>query len=91
MRIRILVIVMQICDHFSTTLHGSFLSLHATIASLHDPPGPFVRLYIQILNFDFVADPKPAFDFDAYSDPGFHSKTDPDPASQSYANPDPRS
>jgi hypothetical protein len=45
---------------------------------------------LQILNFDFVADPKPAFDVDAYPDPGFHSKADPDPASQIYVNPDPQ-
>jgi hypothetical protein len=39
------------------------------------------------MNFDFGADPDPAFNFDV--DPAFHSDTDTDPACQNIADPDP--
>ncbi len=42
---------------------------------------------LQLLNFDFDADPDPAFDFDA--DPAFHSDADLDPAYLNDADPDP--
>ncbi len=47
--------------------------------SVHGPP----RLYNEpqkLLNFDFIADP----------DPAFHSNADPDPATMNNADPDPQ-
>jgi hypothetical protein len=58
MRIRIrLIKVMGICDYWSIVPPG----LHCDCESL----------YVKLLNFDFNADP----------DPAFHSNADPDPAS----------
>jgi hypothetical protein len=37
-RIQLLAKVMQIYDHWSTTLRGSLLSRHASIVSVHGPP-----------------------------------------------------
>ncbi len=54
------------------------MSLQASIVSVHGPP----RLYVEplkLMNFDFNADP----------DPAFHSSADPDPASKTIADLDP--
>jgi hypothetical protein len=59
---------------------GSILILQASIVSVHDPP----RLCFEpldLLNFDFNADPDP--------DPAFHSKADPDSDPTSKYNAEP--
>ncbi len=61
------------------TFQGSILRLHASIVSFHSPQ----RIHfdpLKFLNFDFNADP----------DPAFQSNADPDPASQNYADTDPQ-
>jgi hypothetical protein len=54
--------------------------MHASILSVHGPPWPHVKPQ-KLLNFDFNADPDPAFLSNA--DP------DPDPASQNNTDPGP--
>ncbi len=68
-RIRILLLfkLTEIFDHCSIGPSASILSFMASIQSVYDPP----RLYFEpqkFLNFDFNADP----------DPAFHSKANPD-------------
>ncbi len=46
------------------TVHGSILSLNASIVSFHGPPWLHCEPS-QLLNFNLDADPDPAFDFDA--------------------------
>ncbi len=68
------------------TLHGSILSIYASVESLYGPP----LGWISSLSFDFDAYPDHAFDFDA--DP-IHSNADPDPTSHRmrfHADPDPQ-
>jgi hypothetical protein len=73
MWIRILLIkVMLICDHWSTDLLVLHLSVHGTPWLRYEPR--------KFLNFDFNADP----------DPAFHSNVDLDPASKNNADPDPK-
>jgi hypothetical protein len=36
--LRIMMKVMQICDHCLQTLHGSILSLYASVVIVHGPP-----------------------------------------------------
>jgi hypothetical protein len=65
-RIRILIKVMIICDCWST--EGSIFSLHGSIVCALCPP----RLHfepLELLNFDFNADPDPAFHSHAVPDP----------------------
>ncbi len=81
----------QFCATVIQTLHGSILSLHASIDSAHGPPWlhyePFVT---PDPPFDFVSnlDPDPPLNFDADLDPAFHCYADPDPASLNCADPD---
>ncbi len=65
------------------TLHGSILSLHASIESFRDPPWLHLNL-LKLLNFNFNADTDPN------PDPAFHSNANPHPASQNNADPDPQ-
>ncbi len=55
--------------------------------ALHDS----VLNLLKLLNFDFNADPDPAFHSNADPDPAFHSDAYPDPAFQSKADLDPAS
>jgi hypothetical protein len=68
-RIQLLFRIMGICDHWSVDPPG----LHFEPSGLHcERP----RLYFEPLNFDFNADP----------DPAFHSFADPDPATKNNAD-----
>ena len=72
-RILLRIKAMQICDHWtSCTLHGSILSLQASIVSVHGPPWLFFEP-LELLNFDFNVDPNP--DPDLYSKAGFGSRS----------------
>jgi hypothetical protein len=68
-RILLLIYVMRICDQWPTGPPG----LHFECPQLHFESRKF-------LNFDFYADP----------DPAFRSNTDPDPASKNNGDPDPK-
>jgi hypothetical protein len=83
LRIRNLLLIkmMQICDHLTTDppsfrLHASMLSLQTFILRVHG----LLRIHCdprKFLNFDFNADP----------DPAFYSNADPDPASKNNEDP----
>ncbi len=60
------------------TLHGSTLSLIASIVSVNGPPFLFFQS-LKLLNFVFNAIP--------YRDPAFHSTADPDPVSHNNVDP----
>ncbi len=69
------------------TVHGSILTLHASIVSFHGHPWLHCEPP-QLLNFNLDADPDRAFDFDA--DLPFHSDADADLDSKHDADPDPQ-
>jgi len=66
-RIRILLLIKAMRIQ---TLQGFILSIRASIVSVHGPPWLFL-MPLKLLNYDFNADP----------DPAFHCTADPDPAS----------
>ncbi len=75
-RILLFIKVMWICNHCTglLTLQGSILSLYASIVSIHGPLWLYCQL-LKILNFEFNADPDPAFHSNV--DPACHNNTDP--------------
>ncbi len=75
-RILLLIKVVRICDHWSTGPPG----LHFETSRLHCGRPRLPSELPNLLNFDFNADP----------DPAFHSVADPDPASPKNADPDPQ-
>ncbi len=70
------------CESATTslqTLHGSILTLNASIVCAHNPPWLHFEP-VKLLNFDADSNPD--------RDPAFHSNADPDQNSENNPDPD---
>ncbi len=81
----LLIKVMRICDHCSSDHPGLHFELHDFIVSVHGLP----RLRFEamkVLNFDFNADPDPAFHCNADQYPAPKNNADPRGSGSSALN-----